>query len=97
MLNLSNVERVEARPLSIHRQGPSSEASNLLLDLTPGEALLFSSDSDKEHKASQRAVNIVMNKIKKSHPDYNFVTRTVSSDKDEFILGVYRVDDAVAA
>lgn len=93
MLDISSAERVEARPLSIHRRGPASEATNLLLDLEPGEAFMFKSPGDKEHKAAQRSINVLMKNIKKSRPELTFVTRTVSINEDEVILGVYRVED----
>lgn len=97
MIQTNQIKRVTADPAPIHRNsGASSEVLKHLLSLDEGEAIEITSDSEKEHKAAQRNINVMMKKLSKIHPEYSFVTRTVSADNDGIVLGVYRIEDKAA-
>lgn len=96
MINLKKIELTVASPASINRRtGVASELKDLLLNMDEGEAYIIRSDSDKEHKAAQRNVNVIMKHIKKLHQEMAFVTRTVGTGEEKS-LWVYRIEDIAA-
>jgi hypothetical protein len=97
MVDINSIEIVTEAPAPIRRNtGTSSELAKAMVSLKPGTAMRVTTDTDKEHKAVQRNINVIMKKLKDSHPHAVFVTRTISINEDEAILGVYRIEDKAA-
>lgn len=91
MIDMNSIEVVTADPENIHRKSNVSMIRQVLTSLKVGEAALVTSDTKENLKTDQRNINALMKTLKSVDPHKAYVTRTVTSDTDDFVLGVYRI------